>query len=739
MRTVRVVLGRTMWRLLVSFPAAVSVGAFLAVVSAYFVHALMKGDGGSTPVAALWAVSVAPFLPVLAALLTSRLVADECMSGRIDLLLSAPVLEREIVFGKFLGAWMVIFGVILLCLMVPIAILPCFSSSLAPRLHLLEFVPAVGALVLQSLLWCACGLLASVCFRPSAVAALVSLVLMVGLPYAAFHAALAWFPVLRMRFAEIPYETHVVDLSTGLVHSSTVAFYLVLTLFALFASGKALALLRCVGRGARGVRCTTVCAVMLALVFSCFVIAFTVRTDFAFELPWRSELGRESARTRQILAETSGAPVTVTCFLARKAPEFRAVSRLLRGLETVARGVAGVQLDVHYVDPRWELGAANRLVRNGVPEGTLIFKRGRRPVRVPVSALFSASTNGVAVADDAGVFIGESVCASALQRLTLPMQRETVYWTTGHGEGSYASYDPLYGMSDIARELLQDGYRLKSIDLARATSIPDDCSVVVIAGAREPFSRPELKLLDGYLRTGGRLLVLSGTAPNAGVGPLLVDWGVRQRHLIAVSSRTLTGSDVLVNTFADHAVTRPLAGCTVLFEGAAVLEACGMAVATNLTDVAMAATADRVEFTALASSDKDSWGESEPSVRPWTFDALTEPCGPLVLAAALERGGGVSRDIAFRPTRIVVIGDASFVVNGALVRRGNANRDFFLNATAWLAGLDALTAARTPGNVVVTDMARGDWLRVGMFSSLVPAGCVWLFGLALLLRGRRVS
>ena len=158
---------------------------------------------------------------------------------------------------------------------------------------------------------------------------------------------------------------------------------------------------------------------------------------------------------------------------------------------------------------------------------------------------------------------------------------------------------------------------------------------------------------------------------------------------------------------------------------------------TNVVDAALATAVDRTEFTALARTDAESWGEADPSVRPWVYDPTAEPKGPLVLAAALERGGGASKELAFRPTRIVVVGDATFALNGALTRRANANRDFLLNAVAWLAGLDAFTESRTPGNVVATGMDRARWIRFGLLAAGGPAACVLLLGLAALFRRRR--
>ena len=736
MRTARVVMVRTFGALAGSLSTAVVVMVFLGVSGGLFAKALLAGEGGLTPVAVLWALSAAPALPVLAAVLTMRLVADERTSGRLELVLSAPLRERDVIVGKFLGAWLHAALALALYLTVPLVLLPRCAPALAAHLAWDVFLPAYGALALQAALWCACGLLASACFRPAAVAAVVSLVITVVLPFAAYQAAFTWLQAFRVRFSEHPFTGHLVDISTGLVRVSTLFLYVALTVCALFAASKALALLRLAGRGWRGARLSTACTVLLGFAFAACAIIFVDRFNFSLELPMRGGFSA-SDRTRQILAETSGEPVSVTCFLSRRAPAYQAVSRLLRGLETTAHDVAGVQLSVVGVDPRWDLGAAERLVKTGVPEGTLLFRQGRRQVTVKVDDLFVGATNGTLSVTTEGIFEAENACATAVQRLSVVGRRGTLYWTIGHGESSADSYDAVYGMSDMAREFRQNGYRIKAIDLAQTATVPEDCAVLVVAGAREPFSRTELQRVDGYLRSGGRLLVLTAPSPNAGVGALLADWGVRQLPCTAVSpSRTFNGADVLVTDFGDHAVTRPLADCTLLFEGASVLQQTAAA-DTNAVETALAASVDRTGFTALARTDAESWGETEPAVRPWAFDPTAEPRGPLVLVAALERGGGVAKDLAFRPTRIVVVGDAAFALNGALKRRANANRDFLLNAVAWLAGLDAFTESRTPGNVVATGMDRARWIRFGLLAAGGPAACVLLLGLLVMFRRRR--
>ena len=95
-------------------------------------------------------------------------------------------------------------------------------------------------------------------------------------------------------------------------------------------------------------------------------------------------------------------------------------------------------------------------------------------------------------------------------------------------------------------------------------------------------------------------------------------------------------------------------------------------------------------------------------------------------------------DLAIRPARMVVLGDPSFFRNASLSSRANANRDFFLNSVAWLAGLDVSGATGIAGNVMSARMDRSLRIRFAAFSIAglpMVAGFVWLF--VNLLRRRR--
>ena len=209
---------------------------------------------------------------------------------------------------------------------------------------------------------------------------------------------------------------------------------------------------------------------------------------------------------------------------------------------------------------------------------------------------------------------------------------------------------------------------------------------------------------------------------RSGLEKLLEEWGIRIMPHIAASTRTLTGREVVASSFAEHVVTRGLDNASVVFGYAACL--------VQAEDPAQGA--DRPKVTLLVQTDGQGWGESAPDILPRAYDKHTDLAGPVALAAVSERGGNVASDVHFRPTRICVFGETDFVMNGTLALRANANRDLFMNALYWLAGIDAGTASSLGGDAtLVTGFERSQWIRFIVFSAVVlPAVVLLLFCLA---------
>lgn len=655
MSPLRVTFRRTVGRARDLYLTAFSMGSFLFAAAVLFAFALDAAEGGSLSVQVVWASSVAPLLPFLATFLGMDVWSDERKSGRIDFLLTAPVREIDLVLGKFFGVWLLCSLATVAFLLFTFAFLAFFAPAVLAGVSVPSFSSALLILFLQGALWSGVVMAASAFCRHPAVAAVLSLVVLVAIPRGGWAALLAWAPQGCAAFGEMPLDAQAVDFASGVISTGAVATYLVGTLAVLFVVSRLVAAYRFVGRGASRCRFSTFIACVLALVLAGLAATLAIRVSVPFDFAVAGD-SRFSARTRGILADARGT-VSIVCFLPRNDPRFRSVGHFLRTLRREADLLGGVRLDLHFVDPRWDVGAAARLIRSGAEEEGLFFSRGQRSISLSIRE-----------------GLGERNCASAILRLTVPPQRRNVYWTQGHGEIDFDDYDS-WGMSDIARELARDGYANTSLDLMKVDQIPSDCALVVVAGAKNDFSRMEIDRLNAYLRQGGRLLALLGPGETGGVASLLPSWGMRAiRRPLGEGVQTVSGDDVVVSHLTDHDITAPLRGQQIVLESPLVLRSSSAADG--------AAGADRIGFYPLAN------------------------VGRFAVAAIAEKGAGTGVDLAIRPTRIVAVGDSGFAMNGPLAMRANANRDFFLNCVSYLSGTDALVSGGPDAGLLATGMDR---------------------------------
>jgi ABC-2 type transport system permease protein len=692
----RVTFRRTVGMAKSLYATAFAFAGFLAASAALFAFNLDAAEGGRTGLAPLWAVSVSPVLPVLAALFGMDVWSDERKSGRIDLLLSSPVRESDLVLGKFFGVWFLSAAGIAVSLVSSLVFLGWYAPALAGRASLPGFIPAFLALAVQSALWSAVAVAASALSRNAAAAATATIALAVALPRGAWFAASSWGAGGRFGFGEFPLDAHAFDFASGLVSSGTAISYAVFTWAALFAATQAVSAARLGGRSLSAARLAAFFTVVLALVFAVLASTLALRLDKILDIPLGGTAETHfSDRTHGVLAEGRGT-VDVTAFLERKDPRFRETAHFLRAIKREADAASGMGVTVRYVDPVLDLGEAQRLVRKGVPKGSIVFERNGR------------------VAD--AMPLGESGCGerefvSVLERISTPFRRSCVYWTAGHGEALFDDYGP-EGASDIARDLALDGYASRRIDLAGSAGIADDCALIVVAGPRTDFSTVELDRLRAYLDGGGsgvgggRLLALVGSGGASGLSSLLSEWGARPSAAQTPAARTISGTDAIVDDFdPDHPVSRPFAGQQVVLERPVAFSASAAASASG-------SGADRKRYSELLRA------------------------GGQCLAAAVERGEAAS-DLAVRPTRIVAVGDVGFVMNAKLRAYANANRDFFLNSVKWLSGRDAMTESGTEKDRLVSGMDRAARARFAAVTAAAFPFAVFVLAMALTFRKRR--
>jgi ABC-2 type transport system permease protein len=244
MKTVYMIWKREVRAFFGAFSCGFALAAFLAACGCTFGVLLRGNEGSVLQIQSLWGVSVALWLPVLSALLTTRLFSEERATGSIEMLMSAPVREREVVLGKFLSALTMVVLAMLVTLTVPLWILPRMSPHMQGGVSFLAFAAALLILLLQASVWCAAGTLISLFFSNQTAAAVCSLLLCCALPAAVYFAVMAWVPALRAEMAWMPLLVHVYDFSTGLFSAGFMMLYLATTLFFLFVCSKSLACLR---------------------------------------------------------------------------------------------------------------------------------------------------------------------------------------------------------------------------------------------------------------------------------------------------------------------------------------------------------------------------------------------------------------------------------------------------------------------------------------------------------------
>ena len=160
----------------------------------------------------------------------------------------------------------------------------------------------------------------------------------------------------------------------------------------------------------------------------------------------------------------------------------------------------------------------------------------------------------------------ERVASDAEQDLTnglitvIEGVQQTVYFLEGHGEKEHAGADR-DGYSTVSGALGLDNFEVESLVLAQQSAVPEDATVLVIAGPQTDLLPGEVEALRVYLDRGGKLLVLidppsdsEATEPEGLLG-LLREWGIEPGIDVVVDASgmgQLLGADASVPVVANY-------------------------------------------------------------------------------------------------------------------------------------------------------------------------------------------
>lgn len=478
--------------------------------------------------------TLAPWVLIfLVPAITMRSFAEERRLGTLELLLTRPLLEGQIIFAKYLGA------------------IALIAMSLIPTLGFVWVVGELGnpawnldlggvwgsylGLFMLASAMAAIGLFVSTVTTQPLVAFLASMMLCT-LGYIGFT-ALGDFALLGSydyMFVNIGFEAHYRALSRGLVDTRDVAYFVLVIVLFLQLSRFFLAK----ERGRLGIEATRL-LITTAIAVVGFAAASILHTSFDLTAEKRHTLTEGS---QQLLGEieNKGAEAIVTCYLHGEYPAAwkrleLAIKEKLEEFAAASNGHLRFQfVDIYESEDRRTIGQnEERLLEVGLnftrigyeKNGSKVFQNvwpaalitcGNKEVPVqffmsetpqPTDAMIQGSINSL-----------EYQLTSGLKRAIL-QERQTIAFIEGHGEL------PEHEVGDLVLDLEED-YSVSRVKIdGKLNALSEKLDgmkyrinrfdLVVIAKPDSAFSDKDRMILDQYLMTGGRILWM--------VDPVLTD------------------------------------------------------------------------------------------------------------------------------------------------------------------------------------------------------------------------
>lgn len=214
----------------VAFAILFTIGVIFAINLFYYIQNAFQNFGAAPDVSPVTGTFV--FLLVLSTpALTMRLISDEARMGTLELMLTAPVRDFELVAGKWLGAMLYILTLIVITLVYPIVL----NNFITPGLDIKATLTTYLGVILIAGAFLALGVGVSALFTSQIASFFVTLMLFVFLWW------LVGFPanVIPGDSAEVfrylSMQSHFYDsLSRGVINLSDIVYYLSLIALGLF-------------------------------------------------------------------------------------------------------------------------------------------------------------------------------------------------------------------------------------------------------------------------------------------------------------------------------------------------------------------------------------------------------------------------------------------------------------------------------------------------------------------------
>lgn len=194
------------------------------------------------------------------------------------------------------------------------------------------------------------------------------------------------------------------------------------------------------------------------------------------------------------------------------------------------------KIHVKWIDPVLHPSA---LTKYGTEANNIVVscKKTNRTTTVSFDDILVSSDSYYSTSSSsASQFDGDGQLTSALNYVTSTKEFKA-YYTSGHGESSLSS--------DVTSLLTKSRVSTSDLLLMTATSVPDDCDLLIIDGPTSDFTKDETKLLSSYLKKGGKVVTLLAQTNKSmkNLYGLLKDYGLTvESGYIADTERSYQGN-----------------------------------------------------------------------------------------------------------------------------------------------------------------------------------------------------
>lgn len=378
-----------------------------------------------------------------------------------------------------------------------------------------------------------------------------------------------------------------------------------------------------------------------------------------------------SAQKRHTLAETTEnylgvlkKDVEIVVFDVTREP-YRLVDRLTQETPRVTWSIHNPRSDPEFT----------RQFGGVVPEGTVFIQHGEKQKRISVDE------------------ISESALVSGIVEVTRE-EDVNIYFLEGHGELAFelpkgAKPEEIPSLSAFKNFLATRAMNVASFNLAEQGYIPEDASLLVLAGPARDLLDVERRAIETYLREGGSLLAMvdlpqtSVSVDYSNLDSILRRRGIADDELVIADYR---GQKTQGNPFmvplvtynAQHPIGEPMV------RAAAEIQ---LPLVRAFTPIEPAPREFRIS--PIVESSPESWTQSftevfvarnQPQLKPPTEDKMK----PQAIGWAIERQGEGGE-------RIVVYGSSLLVMDGYVNVYDTAAR-LMLNSVNWLVKQDDLVS-----------------------------------------------